>query len=88
MNLPPPADWTKSALCLQIDADSFFPEGEMTQQKYRAAVQFCKSCPVRLQCLDEAMRFEGEDLGRRGRSGVWGGLTPKQRATLASRGAA
>ena len=39
------------------------------------AVEVCHRCPVRSRCLDQALEA-GETLG------VWGGLTPAQRAAL------
>lgn len=46
-----------------------------------AAKSICHGCPVREQCLDEAMRIEG---GRtvNSRAGIYGGLTPHERMNL------
>jgi hypothetical protein len=38
-------------------------------------------CPVVMECLDYARRAE-HGVSRQHRSGVWGGLTPEERADL------
>lgn len=54
-------------------------EGDQTwwfePELFDRALQVCGRCPVRSGCLDQALRT-GERLG------VWGGLTPDQRAEL------
>lgn len=50
------------------------PLGEQTAQ-FRA-VLVCERCPVRLQCLDDAMSKDE-------RRGIYGGLMPSQRKALA-----
>jgi WhiB family redox-sensing transcriptional regulator len=68
--------WTEYAVCRQTDPDAFFPDpgGSVVQ-----AVAVCGGCPVRLQCLDTAMRAEA-GKGRHVRIGIWGGLVPNARA--------
>ena len=67
-----PADWTASALCAQADPDAFFPE---MGGSARAAKAVCSRCPVRAECLAEA-------LANREPFGVWGGLTARERRGL------
>jgi hypothetical protein len=43
--------------------------------RFSTAVEICGRCSMRAGCLDQALRT-GEQLG------VWGGLTPDQRAAL------
>jgi WhiB family redox-sensing transcriptional regulator len=43
--------------------------------RFSAAVEICGGCSMRASCLDQALRG-GERLG------VWGGLTPDERAAL------
>lgn len=45
------------------------------------AARACQGCPVREQCLAEAMLHEAGKTTS-GRHGIWGGLTPKQRAHM------
>ncbi len=63
-------DWTLSAKCRGM-ADALFPEGK--DQKRARTV--CMGCPVRAQCLAEA-------LDNRIEWGVWGGLTERERRQL------
>ncbi len=76
LGLDEPAGWEASALCAQTDPDTFFPEkgGASTPAK-----RVCAVCPVRAECLEEA-------LERRERFGIWGGLSEhERRAVLAAR---
>lgn len=71
----PPAEhepWMDDALCAQTDPEIFFPEHG---QSSRNAKSVCAQCPVAGECLDLALR-NGE------REGVWGGLSPRERARL------
>lgn len=65
--------WLQSAACQGLDVAWWYPDP--VRRGYRPAapgVAICRSCPVRLSCLDHAVRA-GEEYG------VWGGLTPEQR---------
>ena len=60
--------WQTDALCAQIGGDEWFPEkGELARQ----ARAICAACPVRLQCLEYALKNE-EYIG------IWGGLSGPQ----------
>lgn len=64
--------WTKSALCAQVDPELFFPEkGGST----REAIAVCASCPVQVECLDDA-------LANNERYGIWGGVAERTRRRL------
>jgi WhiB family redox-sensing transcriptional regulator len=66
------SDWRQDALCAQIGLDMFFPgKGESTADAKRA----CMACPVRVECLTEALA-NGE------RYGVWGGKSERERRRL------
>ena len=65
-------DWTVAAKCKGM-ADAMFPEADQ-----KRARQVCADCPVRLQCLAEA-------LDDRIQYGVWGGMTERERRVLLSR---
>jgi len=69
--------WQDRAACRGMDALLFFapdhearPEREIREAKARAV---CTLCPVRVQCLDDA-------LGNSIRHGIWGGLNEDERA--------
>lgn len=69
---PQPDAWETSALCAQTDPEAFFPEKGASVRK---AKQVCLACEVRTQCLNYA-------LAHRGLTGIWGGLTDRERAHL------
>lgn len=48
---------------------------------HKQAKDICGGCPVREQCLELAMRAEGDRMGYR--YGMFGGLNPKERSALA-----
>lgn len=64
------SDWTLMAKCRDM-ADALFPEGK--DQKRARVV--CRDCPVRSECLAEA-------LDNRIEWGVWGGMTERERRAL------
>ena len=69
--------WMLAAACREVGVDVFFPDKGDDHVSPRRICHF--TCTVRLQCLDYAMRLEG-DLSRTKRSGIFGGFTPDQRA--------
>ena len=64
-------DWSKAA-CSHVDPEVFFPDQHQTAGQAKG---ICAICPLRVACLDEAMRLQI-------REGVWGGTTPRERAAL------
>ena len=64
--------WRQAATCAQTDPEAFFPERGKSP---RAALQVCMACPVRTDCLTEAL--ENSE-----RYGIWGGTTETQRRHL------
>ena len=67
-------DWRHSALCAQTDPELFFPE-KATQSRDARAV--CARCPVRAECLTDALTHDRV-------YGVWGGTTERERRKLAT----
>lgn len=69
----------------QHDPGLFFPEGEAghaVRAQMRDAKAICWSlCSMRQECLEYAMRMEGDESIKR-RAGVYGGLTPAERVEL------
>ena len=68
------SDWRVSASCRDEDPDGLFVRGA----EQRRAKLVCLNCPVRSQCLAEA-------LDNRIEFGVWGGMTERERRALLRR---
>src|ERR671932_2883719 len=67
-------DWTTRASCRTNDPDELFVQGAAQNR----AKQVCLGCPVRTECLADA-------LDNRVEFGVWGGLTERERRALLRR---
>jgi len=67
-------DWRCRAACRDGDPDRLFVRGAAQ----REAKMVCFGCPVRLECLSEA-------LDHRIEFGVWGGMTERERRALLRR---
>ncbi|MFJ8049790.1 WhiB family transcriptional regulator [Streptomyces luteogriseus] len=65
--------WQASAPCATADFD-FIPDTETDAEAAIAEERWCRSCPVRTQCLSWAMLHSAE--------GYWGGTTTYQRNQL------
>jgi hypothetical protein len=80
MNLGPyRRDWPEHAVCAADDTPGLWISEDPEDQA--AAALICRTCPVRLDCLDDAMDIEGGD-GVSGRATVRGGLNPQERVDL------
>lgn len=64
-------NWREAARCRTVDAEGLF----VTGAQQREARTFCRSCPVRTECLAHA-------LDERVEFGVWGGMTERERRAL------
>src|SRR3712207_9187953 len=67
-------DWTAMAACQRQDPDELFVTGA-AQNRAKAV---CMGCPVRTECLSDA-------LDNRVEFGVWGGMTERERRALLRR---
>ena len=67
-------DWTARSACKTADPDDLFVTGA-AQNRAKAV---CLSCPVRTECLSDA-------LDNRVEFGVWGGMTERERRALLRR---
>ena len=67
-----PPEWTKKALCAEVDPNIFFPE---IGENVSVVKKICKACDVREECL----KFS---LDNDERFGIWGGLSEKNRRQL------
>jgi WhiB family redox-sensing transcriptional regulator len=72
--LPNALAWAKDAACNGYDLDDFFTEAKAG---IAWAKRVCGLCPVREECLAEALRAEYGS-----RYGIYGGLTPDERTEL------
>lgn len=75
-----PYDWHEAASCAQSGGDAWFPHlGEHAKE----AIAICAACPVKRQCLEEALEvLPYNDFGIRA------GTTPGQRWTMRKEAAA
>ena len=64
-------DWASAAQCKQTAPDKLFVRGAAQNQ----AKQMCFACPVKTECLAEALDNEIE-------WGVWGGMTERERRAI------
>ena len=69
--LPSP-EWTRRALCAEVDPNIFFPE---IGENVSVVKKICKACDVREECL----KFS---LDNDERFGIWGGLSEINRRKL------
>jgi WhiB family redox-sensing transcriptional regulator len=67
-------DWTARAACKGTDPDELFVQGAAQNR----AKLICRGCPVRTECLADA-------LDNRIEFGVWGGMTERERRALLRR---
>ncbi len=67
-------DWTIAAACRGMDPDELFVQGAAQNR----AKTVCAACPVRTECLADA-------LDNRVEFGVWGGMTERERRALLRR---
>lgn len=68
-------DWMLRARCRGADPSEFFPsDGVGVEQAQRV----CVDCPVRLECLEYALRHRIDH-------GVWGGCSERERRRILKR---
>jgi WhiB family redox-sensing transcriptional regulator len=73
LNLETPT-WSAQAKCQGVDPDELFVQGA---EQNRAKI-ICKACPVRTECLADALDNQVE-------FGVWGGMTERERRAILKR---
>jgi WhiB family redox-sensing transcriptional regulator len=67
-------DWEPAAACRKTEPDQLFVRGA----EQNKAKLVCSGCPVRTECLAEALDNQIE-------WGVWGGMTERERRALLRR---
>ncbi|MBA3905623.1 MAG: WhiB family transcriptional regulator [Pseudonocardiales bacterium] len=71
------SEWRTRAACRSADPELFFPTAEagpVYDAQVAVAKAVCAGCPVRVECLDEALLRIPE--------GIAGGLTPEERRRM------
>lgn len=71
-------EWALLAECSDADPELFFETGSKTCRQI--CRDMCEICPVRSNCLADAL--EWEETGG-GRHGIFGGMVPQERRALA-----
>lgn len=66
--------WMDDAACAETDPDLFFPELD-SLWKVAVAKKICDGCPVKMECLEYALRNRFDE-------GIFGGLSPSSRRAL------
>ena len=59
----------------RLDPDWFHPGKRTRSRDVKAALALCAECPVRMECLQNALEY-------RDPWGIWGGTTEEQRAVM------
>lgn len=77
-------DWRERAMCRDYphkrgEVDPF--DISRDDPEWDVGKSFCHACPVKAECLEEALKEEGWKTVKY-RSGLRGGLTPKERVNL------
>jgi WhiB family redox-sensing transcriptional regulator len=72
-------DWRRRAACAGLDTNLFFPAPGAHPADTQRAKAVCRHCPVAADCLAFALETDDSD-GRA--AGIFGGLSPRQRAQL------
>ena len=72
--LDDPSAWTADAACRGLEPDALFVQGSAQNE----AKALCAECPVRVECLADALDNQVE-------FGVWGGMTERERRALLRR---
>lgn len=73
-------DWSQYSECARLDAgeaERIFIGPDGGEPDLAAAKQFCSVCPVQLECLEDAIRWDDE--------GVRGGFSRKERDSIVRR---
>ena len=76
----PGPDWRARAACLGHDPETFFPQ-PADREGETEAIAICSGCPVKADCLADAMQAE-KGLSVSNRWGIWGGFSAHERARM------
>ncbi len=75
------ADWRESAECRDVGPSVFEPDDTHTPaaDEWVHPRTICAACPVRRECLDDALALESRGAAR---FGMRGGATPEERQSI------
>ena len=81
--------WRDQGECVGEEQSRWFDpvEEQLDEVGIAYARSRCFDCPVRFECFESAMGWE-DGSAEQYRFGIWGGMTPQQRASLWRRGEA
>lgn len=68
-------DWMEQAACIGHNPAWWFWDENTDRDTKHSAVAICKSCPVRVACLDYALKTNSS-------YGIWGAMTENARKTI------
>ncbi len=68
------SEWVEQAVCRSVDPELWFPEGGMNN-RWSPVFRICASCPVRRDCLKEALDLDIQ-------FGIWGGVPSRVRERI------
>lgn len=70
--------WRAKAICKGLPLDWFFEPVETVLEGGIDVRTICRLCPVKVECLEEALTYENRaDL-----AGIWGGTDEKERKAI------
>lgn len=78
--VPITGQWALRAACRGKPTNWWYPGADVDRAAAEWAKTICARCPVRLPCLEHALRYK--------EIGIWGGLTESERDRMKWRGAA
>lgn len=72
-----PERWVRQAMCVRqpINPDAYHASKQTPRREVEAALALCAVCPVRADCLQNAL--DNNDMW-----GIWGGTTEEERAVM------
>lgn len=66
-------DWLTDAACAGADPELFYVKADDTARARTTIATFCRTCPVKAECLEAELAVPGN----KGRHHIRGGLTPR-----------
>ena len=70
-------DWLLDAPCTQFDPEMWFPSGGKFTAANRFALEMCRACPVKRECLESTEGLLCEDD-----RGISGGMAARERRKM------
>ena len=70
--------WRDKAACIGAPSDVFFPHDTLANNRWEAALAYCRVCPVKGECLEMVLKLEDHE----DKWGMFGGMTPGERRVI------